>query len=962
VQRKTVTVLFCDVTGSTALGESVDPEALRGMLVRYFERMKTIVESHGGTVEKFIGDAVMAVFGVPVAHEDDALRAVRAGAEMLAVLPELGFEARIGVNTGEVVTGTEERLVTGDAVNVAARLEQAAQPGEMLIGEATLGLVRDAIEAERVEPLALKGKATVVTAHRLVRVREAPHPRHRGVFVGRARELVLLGEVWEQTRGEQHCELVTIVGEAGVGKSRLVSEFLSELKGRVVRGRALPYGEGITYWPVVEVLKELGVRPPREAAPAIRALLGETEAVTSAEEIAWAFRKTLEHAAAEQPLVVVFDDIQWAEERFLDLIEHMALLSSGTTILMLLMARPELTERRATWPVTLHLKPLAEEEVEELIPKRIARQLREKMARAAGGNPLFIQEMVAMAGDADARVVVPPTLHALLTARLDQLDPRERRVLECGSVEGEVFHRGAVQALAPSELQVTPQLAGLVRKELIRPNTSEFPGEDGFRFRHLLIRDAAYDGLPKATRAELHERCAAWLDERAKFVAQDEIVGYHLEQAARYRQELGAPNPRLAEAAATRLGAAARSALDQRGDWTATCALLRQALDLVPEEHPLRLDMLPTYVVAFWDVELGRPAQAAIDELLRSQDERAVAFGSMLAASRRIFKGGGGDLEELELASEHARAIFERLGDEAGLAHAYNFIAIAKVVRGRNVDMMAACERALGYARRANAVFVENECEARLAGAQLWGPAPVPDAIAYCERRLHDFPEHARVAGDLKIVLGSLYAVCGEIEKGRDLIRASRELRRDAGLETWAAAARIPEARLEWYAGDLGRAEDLARVGLAELEELEDRESTGTMTLFLARYLEEQGKLDEAEAVLRRARQLTNPAEVRDALGLDAIEARLLAQRGRIADAEKLARRAHAAASPTDLYMAHIVAASSLAFVLELAGRMAEAQEEIEYALGVAEAKGDTVYASRLRARRKLSLTARQDS
>jgi class 3 adenylate cyclase/tetratricopeptide (TPR) repeat protein len=951
VQRKTVTILFCDVTGSTALGESVDPEALRELLARYFERMKTIVESHGGTVEKFIGDAVMAVFGVPVAYEDDALRAVRAAAEMREAMPELGVQARIGVNTGEVVTGTEERLVTGDAVNVAARLQQAAQPGEVLIGEPTLALVRDAIEVERVEPLALKGKVAAVAAHRLARVREAPERRHRSRFVGRARELSLLREAWERAQDEQRCELVTLVGDAGVGKSRLIAEFLRELEGTVVRGRSLPYGDGITYWPVVEVLKQLGVRPPEEAAAAaIRTLLGETDAETSAEEIAWAFRKTLDHSAAERPLVVVFDDIQWADETFLDLIEHVALLSSGATILVLCMARRELTERRSTWPVTFRLQPLADEDVEDLIPKRIASELREKIARAAGGNPLFIEEMVAMAGEADGGVVVSPTLQALLAARLDQLDPRERSVLECAAVEGEIFHRGAVQALARDEPQVTPQLAALVRKELIRPDTPQLPGEDGFRFRHLLIRDAAYDGLPKTTRADLHERFASWLDMHARLVEQDEIVGYHLEQAARYRDELGSPDPRLAEAAAARLGAAARSAL-ARGNWTASRILSRRVLDLVPEAHPLRLDVLPTYVFAFWDVEGGRLAQEAIDELRRSQEERAVQFGSMLAADLRIFQGGGGSAEELERASEHARPIFERLGDEAGLAYAYYLIGLSKWVRGWTVDMAAACERALVHARRANAVRVENECRGLLASAQLFGPIPVSDAIEYCESRLRDFSQHAPVRGDLKTRLASLYAMRGEIEKGRDVVRASREFWREAGVEAVAAASRMVEARVEWYAGDLGRAEELARVGLAELEELEDRGFAGTMALFLASYLEEQGKLEEAQVVLRHARQLTNPAEVFDVVGLDAIEARLLARRGRFDDAEQLARRAHVAASSTDLYFARVLAASSLALVLELAGRTAEAQKEFEYALGVAEAKGDTVYASRLRAR-----------
>src|SRR6266536_1668032 len=562
-QRKTVTVLFCDVTGSTALGEKLDPEPLRALLARYFERMKAIVERHGGTVEKFIGDAVMAVFGVPVLHEDDALRALRAAAEMRDALPELGLQGRIGVTTGEVVSGTEERLATGDAVNVAARLEQAAEPGEVLIGAPTLALAGDAAEVDLVEPLVLKGKAEPVPAYRLLNVRETPERRHEALFVGRERELALVGEAWERVQAEQGCELVTVIGDAGVGKSRLVAEVLASLEAVVVRGRCLPYGEGITYWPVVEVLKQLDLLPSDDAAAvAIRSLLGETEAATSAEEIAWAFRKTLEHASAERPLVVVVDDIQWGEETFLDLIEHIALLSSGASILLFCIARPELTEHRPAWPVTLRLEPLGDEDVDELIPERILGELRAKITRAAGGNPLFIEEMLAMAGEAEGEVVVPPTLQALLAARLDQLETAERSVLERGAVEGEIFHRGAVQALTPDETQVTPRLAALVRKQLIRPDRPQLAGEDGFRFRHLLIRDAAYEALPKTTRAELHERFATWLEQHgAELVELDELLGYHLEQACRYHAELGLPSDdELTAAARRRLTAAGRRA------------------------------------------------------------------------------------------------------------------------------------------------------------------------------------------------------------------------------------------------------------------------------------------------------------------------------------------------------------------------------------------------------------------
>ncbi len=583
-QRKTVTVLFCDVSGSTELGEALDPERLRALLARYFEQMKAIIESHGGTVEKFIGDAVMAVFGVPVLHEDDALRALRAAVEMRDALPELGINGRIGVMTGEVVTGTKERLATGDAVNVAARLEQAAEPGEVLVGEPTFALVRDAVEVEQVAPLVLKGKSAPVPAYRLLDVHEAPERRHDAVFVGRERELTILGQAWARAQAELGCELVTLVGDAGVGKSRLVAELVRSLEATVVHGRCLPYGKGITYWPVVEVLKQIDVEPSEEAAEAaIRSLLGETEATTSAEEIAWAFRKTLEQAAAKQPLVVVFDDIQWGEETFLDLIEHVALLSSGSSILLLCIARPELDERRRSWPVTLRLEPLGDKDVEQLIPEGVAGGLREKIARAAGGNPLFVEEMLAMADEARGEVVVPPTLQALLAARLDQLETAERSVLERGAVEGEIFHRGAVQALAPDEPHVTPRLAALVRKQLIRPDRPLLPGEDAFRFRHLLIRDAAYDALPKSVRAEHHQSFADWLEEHgAGLVELDELLGYHLERAYGYRIELGPEAekaPRAAGEEITELGRRAAQALNRAGQRAMRLSANAQAVE-----------------------------------------------------------------------------------------------------------------------------------------------------------------------------------------------------------------------------------------------------------------------------------------------------------------------------------------------------------------------------------------------
>jgi class 3 adenylate cyclase len=704
-QRRVVTVLSCDVVGSTALGETTDPEALRALLAGYFERMKAIVERHGGTVEKFIGDAVMAVFGAPVAHEDDGLRACRAALEMREALPGLGIEGRIGVATGEVVSGTEERLVTGDAVNVVSRLQQAAQPGEVLIGEETRALVGAAVDVEAVEPLTLKGKTDPVPTHRLLAVHVLAERGPQAPFVGRGRELAAIREARERVLAERHCELVTIVGEAGVGKSRLVAEALASLEGRVIQGSCLPYGEGITYWPVVEVLKQLGASPPDPAAAAaISSVFGETDMATSAEEIAWAFRKTLEHAAAEQLLIIVFDDIQWGEETFLDLLEHVALLSSGAPILLLAMARPELPERRADWPVTLRVEPLGAEEADELIPEAITGTLRSKIARGSGGNPLFVEEMVAMAGEAGGEVAVPPTLQALLAARLDQLNAGERRVLERSAVEGEVFHRGAVQALAPEETQITPRLAALTRKGLIRPVKPQLAGEDGFRFRHLLIRDAAYAGLPKATRADLHQRFAAWLEHRGTDrVELEEILGYHLERAWHYREELGlADGGELAAAARQRLTTAGRRAL-WRQDVGAAVNLLSRAAALVTSAE--------TDVLAEVDLALALGWQGKGRESLqraRSVAERAAAAGDRLGELCALLAEGvlrisfepEGATDQLAAVAEQALPEFEAAGNDSGLNLTYRALGQVASMHGQMDALVGAYERAAAHAQR----------------------------------------------------------------------------------------------------------------------------------------------------------------------------------------------------------------------------------------------------------------------
>ncbi|TML45339.1 MAG: zinc-ribbon domain-containing protein [Actinobacteria bacterium] len=951
-QRKTVTALFCDVTGSTSLGETLDPERLRTLLARYFERMKTIVERHGGTVEKFIGDAVMAVFGVPVVHEDDALRAVRAAIEMRAALPELGVEGRIGVMTGEVVTGTEERLATGDAVNVAARLEQAAHPGEVLIGEPTLALVGGAVEVEPVDPLELKGKAEPVPAYRLLGVHDAPERQHEALFVGRERELAIVTEAWSRVQAEQRCELVTVVGDAGVGKSRLVDEFLHGLEATVLRGRCLPYGEGITYWPVVEVLKQLAALPPDEAAAAaIRTLLGETEATTTAEEIAWAVRKTLEHASTDRPLLVVFDDIQWGEETFLDLIEHIALLSSGAPILLLCIARPELTDSRSGWPVTLRLEPLGTEEVEELIPERISGEFRAKIARAAGGNPLFIEEMLAMAGSVEDDVVVPPTLQALLAARLDQLETAERNVLERGAIEGEIFHRGAVQALAPEEPQVTPRLAALVRKELIRPDKTQLAGDDGFRFRHLLIRDAAYEALPKAVRAELHERFASWLEERgAELVELDEILGYHLGQAHRYRVELGpvdADARVLAERASKRLRAAGSRAL-ARGDMPGAVNLLGRAAQLLPMEDPTRLELLPDLATAL--TEVGELSQA--DSILVEAVESARAIGSerlewrarLARASVQVWMGGS--QQESGAVAAQAVEAFTRLGDELGLARAWNLAALTRLWFGTTAAAEDAWRHAIEHARRAESPREEAQALSWLLIGTWIGPTPVEDGIRRCQGILERAPTR-QVEAIALLEQGPLLAMCGRFSEARELFLRGKEIIEDLGLPIVAAGASQERFDVEMLAGDPEAAEVELRRACEILEQLGEKGFLSTRAACLAHALCAQGRYEAAGPFIEIAVEAGSEDDSATQALWRAARAKVLTREGDVDQALRLAREAVAIVAQTDWLNTRGDALLDLAEVLDLAQRPDEAAPVIAEAIHLYEQKGNIVAAEK---------------
>ena len=925
--RKTVTVVFCDLTGSTALGEATDPEALRTTMRTYYEQMRTILERHGGTVEKFIGDAVMAVFGVPVSHEDDALRAVRAAWEMRSAVPTLGLQARIGVNTGEVVTGEGDTLVTGDAVNVAARLEQAAEPGQVLIGRETRRLVRDAVKVAPVEVTA-KGKSEPVDAFRLddVDLEAAAITRRLDTpLVGRSFELEQLRQAFDRTVREQRCHLFTLLGAAGVGKSRLVSELLHDVDADVVAGRCLDYGEGITFWPVVSVLKQLG---PRADDTLARVVGG----ATVPNEIFAAVRTFLESLSAERPLVVVFDDIHWGEPTFLDLIDHIADLSRGAPLFVLCIARPELLDKRPGWgggklnATTILLEPLGPEECAELITVHggVEPGMQDRILAAADGNPLFVEEMVALARE-DGSVGVPATVQALLQARIDQLGGEERVVIERGAVEGEVFHRSAVLELART-LDVEPQLIGLVRKELIHPAPTQLTGDQAFRFRHLLIRDAAYAALPKETRAELHERFADWLESHAQeLIELDEIVGYHLEQAARYRRELGRAARNIERRAGHHLAAAGRRA-GNRGDAPGAMNLLDRAVALLPEDDDGHVAAYLDRLMLLMSSEDAAERQRMIEGLEARPDPALAMYGRLARLELRLWSEPVDAVRETESTTEEAIRDFQATGDDRGLTYAWHLRAHAAWLGSRARETLTAVEESLRHERQAEAIELRGLRDVMRFGPLVHGPFTSEEMRS----RLDVLPEQARLALEAMIAYKE-----GRFDDALEVAERSAEMTREWGLPMMLIPPKTQRAELEGaqgrFADSIASWEEVATAlrGFGHASLL----STVLCQAAVTHY--EAGHPDEAERLAIEGEELGAEEDVINFAWGRGVRAKVAADRGDHATAEELARSSLDYAYRTDFPRAHGEAHAALAHALRAAGRTDEARAEYALALEV---------------------------
>jgi class 3 adenylate cyclase len=1022
-RRKLATLVFCDLSGSTALGEHVDPEAVRGLMLSYFHEMRSALERHGGTVEKFVGDAVLAVFGVPEAHEDDALRACRAALDMQARFAVLSDEfeqrlgrriaLRIGVNTGEVVAGdasSRETFVTGDPVNVAARLEQAAGPGEVLLGERTYRLVGDAVTAEEVEPLKAKGKTDPVAAFRLLEASGVgPVPRRSGTpFAGREEQLSLLEREFETAVERGACRLVTIVGEPGVGKSRLVSELVARVEGRArfVRGRCLPYGEGITFWPIGEIVRELagiveehsraearaqieasveGAPNARVAAAKIANLLGLAGGTATAPETEWAIRQFLRARAAAEPLIVVVDDIHWAEPTLLGLLAGLPAGIADAPILVLCLARPELLEHVPNWDVALRLDPLAGQDIDALLGGLLGRSpdvVRDRLAQASAGNPLFAEELVAMLVDegtlelSDGEctllgelegLALPASLHALLSARLDRLDAETQSALACGAIEGEVFHSGAVVELSdptrrPTVLANVQQLAD---RDLVRAATASFVGETAFRFKHLLVRDVAYRETAKRLRANLHEQFAHWLERMAgeRVVEYEEVVGYHFEQSHRYRLELGTVDDGVGASAAARLASAGERAF-ARGDVGAARNLLGRAAALFAPSSHERIRVLLRLVEPL--AVSGDPARAAevAAEAVRSAeqlgDEAVLARAQIEETWLRVYTRGEQSTGESALAeAERSIPVFERDENDSGAARACEVAAMVHYYFGRLSDAATASERGFLHAERAQDVQQEGSHRLVRTVAGQWGLTP----LARVEDMLEDDLAWARETGSLGVEAKTTMRRAlvrfqrGDAEGGETLLARGLTSCSELGLSVWAAS--FVGCWVWGLTDDPILAERRLQASYETLEAAGRLNVLSTVATIFAECRYRQQRYDDAEDLLAVAADAGADDDFVTQVRLRAGKAKLFAQRGAARDAEVLARDALALAEETEFVDLRGDSLLALGDVLALDGRTSDAEAAHRAALELMEAKGNVMSADR--ARQRLAEPARTE-
>ena len=929
-ERKVVSVLFVDLVGFTAASESADPEDVRARLQAYHSRAKGEIERYGGTIEKFVGDAVMAVFGAPVAHEDDAERAVRSGLAILDAMSELELEARAAVNSGEAVVALEARpelgegIVTGDVVNTAARLQNAAPPGGLVAGEQTYWATRHMIDYEALEPVTAKGKAEPVALWRARGARSRfgidIEPSRQTPFLGRDDELEVLRQVYARTLRESASHLVTLVGEPGIGKSRLTAELREfvDAQPEIVfwrQGRCLPYGEGIAMWALREVVKahagilesddpatardKLGdTLEPLVASTADRAWIlgelarlvgaGEGETTGAREQSFAAWRAFLEAVAAQRPLVLVVEDLHWADSSLLEFLEHLVDWATDVPLLVLCTARPELYELHPSWSggkrnaTTISLSALSADDTARLIAALLERSVlpaetQQRLLDRAGGNPLYAEQFVRMLQErpAGADVAVPETLQALIAARLDTLGSGRKTLLQDAAVVGKVFWSGAVAAVGSHDEPVVREgLHELVRRELVRPSRlSSVEGQSEFAFGHGLVRDVAYSQIPRAARSGKHEAAAAWIESIAgeRVAEHAELLAHHYTEALALARAASLETSALEDQARRFLLLAAEeaSSIDlARGD-----ALFAQALALTPPGHPERGRILVTRVNLTGPAHPVDEVMAAADEALaelRATGDEVGLGRAMAVKSRELWMVG--DTDRADALLDEAIAVLEEHEPGSELLEAYALSTGRHAISGDAQGALVVAAKAIPLAHRIG----REDLGARV--RQLRG-------VARCDSGDIGGIDDIRETWQLSLERGwtreasigfSNYGSWAWLhqspKEAADVYRDGVEFLRRRGV---SGAVVWTTAESTWPLFDLGRWDDVLDAAAEVEAETAERGLAQPLLIALAskaRVLFYRGRVEEAAAISRellpRARAVRDPQVFSPALAL----------------------------------------------------------------------------------------------
>jgi DNA-binding SARP family transcriptional activator len=982
--RKTVTVLV-GALALRALGARLDPERARRVRAVAVEQAARIITRHGGVFQSGLGVDVSGAFGIPLAHEDDAVRALRAAEELCAAFGALGeregvrgakLVARVGIDTGEMLAdvGPDHASWFGEPFESAVELARAAADGEILFGQLTRSLAGEQVKAE----------PGAGSSWRLIALMPGTPPSaHPLSMIGRERELATVHAAFAQTVRERRAQLLTVVGEAGLGKSRLVHEAQNQISSAaILTGRCLSYGEGITYWPLREVLAQAAGEASHAAArmllegaddadivaEIITAALGLGLEASAGEQAPWAFRRLFEVLAERQPLVLVIEDAHWAEPPLLDLLDYLTDWLTAAPLLLLCVTRPELLERHASWGggrpnvSSVVLSRLSDQEALSVLDQRpqtssLTHATREKILEAAEGNPLFIEQFLAMQVEDPQRddpSQIPSTIQALLAARLDRLGMGERTVIERAAIVGREFWRAAVVELSPAATRssVGHDLRGLVHRGLIRPDRTTLPGQEALRFHHILIQETAYRRTPKTLRAELHERLADWFEQQDS--DDEEIIGHHLEQAYHYRGDLGELNGQretLGRRAAARLAAAGKRAF-ARGDMSAAANLMRRAAQLLPREDTRRGELLPTLANAL--IELGElePAAAILDDAVRlggaSRDHRlewrarleqcwlGMLTGTSIRASRAI--------------AERAVRLLGLHDDESSLARAWHLVALTSFQDGTAAAAEEAWERALAYATRCENVREQSETRCWLLIAAVQGPRPVADGLQRCAVELGSPAVNPKVRAYALIEHGVLEAMRGRVTEARAETARGRSLLHELGLDMTAAVTAQESFLIEMLAEDPAAAERELRGAWQTLERMSERFFLSSIVARLAHVVSAQDRHDEAEQLSARSQALAADDDLDAQIWWRLGRANALAAAGRHGEAEPLAREALARAVATDWLTHHADALVTLATVLSAGDRPDEAAALLSTAIQQYERKGNGVAAAKTRA------------